>query len=182
MNCLSKKVEGYLLDFERSPKASYPFYVSKLALEYAFQLPSSVKIIVLFREEGTLKGKQVRVERYKKDKLQIIPKEKETMVLREDTDIRQWALFCQNAMYFLADETIEEEKKETYCFKTVEDPRGRPAVKEICLPQREAQKINIMEYLAGHGSGILAFIQQNERTYEPAARIVSIRLRGEKAQ
>lgn len=176
MDNLSKKVERYLLDFEKDPKASFPFYVSNRALEYAFHLPAAVKIIVLYKDGGKTKAKRVRMERYKKDDLQIIPNEKETMEIGDSTDRRKWAVFCENARHFFADERVDT--AEWYCFQSLQNPRGRPGIKTIRLEDGSGKNLSVMEYLRKHGSEIMAFVQQKEMSYEPAARMVSIRLGG----
>lgn len=172
MNSLSAKIEKHLLDFERNPKESFPFYVSKISLEYAFNLPSTIKVIVLYKENMKLRAKKVRMERYKKDGLKIIPKERGDI---EICDIKSFAVFCENAMFFIIDQTINAVEQEQYCFQNIKTEDARPEIWKTAFKQKDLQRTDVMKYLIEHRNELFAFIQQKEVSYQPIARIVSVR-------
>jgi hypothetical protein len=69
MNSLSKKVERYLLAFENNPRMSFPFFVSKVTVEYAYDLPATSKLVVLYKKGIHIRAKRIRLERYLKNEL-----------------------------------------------------------------------------------------------------------------
>ena len=160
MDAVSRKVERYLLAFEKNPKKSFPYYVSKVAVEYAFDLPSASKIIAVYQKDGAIRAKRVRMERYQKDGLQVIPKEQEDILLK---DRMEFIKFCQNAMHFLIEEGMEYQLP-------FEGANGlAPAVRRVGFGG------DVIGYLVRHGNEVLAFINQNERPYQPIAKVVSRR-------
>lgn len=93
----------------------------------------------------------------------------------EITDIKSLAAFCENAMYFVVDEQVNAAEQEQYCFQTAGNADDRPLLWRIKLQGKDLQKTGVMNYLAGHGNEIFAFIQQKDFPYQPIARLVSVR-------
>ncbi len=132
MNDLSSRVRSKLDAFS-SPKESFPYFVSRQALEYAYLLPRSGKVVcAIFNSSGEKKGWKLilyQYERYKKNYFKVELTEKETMItdyyLREKTP--EIISFFSNARHFFVFDKKERvvlpftAKCTTYYIHSVED-------------------------------------------------------------
>lgn len=162
LNKVSKNVEEKLLAFKENPRKSFPFFVSKVAVEYAYNIPATSKIVVLYNDKSGISAKKYRVERYMKNELRIIFNEKGVMKISDDADFIR---FCDNVMYFLIDSMI------SYNIPFKPDETDDFAVKNI-----EVNENDIDALLQRHCNEVMAFIQQNSKNFQPIAKIVSHRL------
>lgn len=168
LNHVSKNIESCLLRFEQNPKASFPFFVSRAAVEYAFDLPSSKKIVVLYKDsKEQIRAKRVRMERYRKNDLRIIPNEKGDMAVGESESQREELIrFCENTMHFLIQEGIGWSLPFT-------------GGEEDCFFTRSAVfgEESVISYLTKHSNEVMAFLQQGEYGYQPINKTVEKRLK-----
>lgn len=162
LNKVSENVEEKLLSFGENPRKSFPFFVSKVSVEYAYNIPATSKIIVLYKNDSSVMAKKYRVERYMKNELKIVFNEKGGMKVHDAADFIR---FCDNIMYFLIDSNID------YHIPFMPDEKDDYVVKNI-----EVNGVDIDVFLQSHCNEVMAFIQQNAKIYHPAAGIVSHRL------
>lgn len=162
MDGITSRIEQYLLAFGENPRKSFPFFVSKVAVEYAYDLPATVKLIVIYGKGTQIRAKRLRLERYLKNALKIVPVEKADIEIKDND---QFILFCENVMHFLIDSSLEE-----YSLPFSQSAVIKPAIRRIDFAGEK-----IMEYINDHSNELMAFISQNEYAYQPSAKIVSMR-------
>ena len=162
LNGLSKKVERYLVDFKENPRKSFPFFVSKVTVEYAYDLPSTTKIIVIYGDHNHIMAKKVRMERYLKNDLKINPVDKGGI---EISDNKEFIAFCENIIYFFIDESVGD-----YALPFGDIPGMGPIKKDIHLAGDDA-----MTYLSNHSNEVMAFVNKEQYPYQPIAKVVSER-------
>lgn len=160
INNVSKNVEDKLLAFENNPRKSFPFFVSKVSVEYAYNIPSTSKIIVLFNEKNGITAKKYRVERYMKNDLKIIFNEKGVLSFKSTDEL---ILFCENIMYFLIDGDVDYQLP------------FLPSENDPYVMRTANIGDNADDYLQNHSNEVMAFIQQNPRQYQPTAKTVTKR-------
>ena len=105
MNMLSRKIETHLDLFRGNPKDSYPYFVSAEALRYAYEVPRSGKVILIYPTKTQWVVKRYHYTNYLQDdtvQLNLLS----TQVLafaenRRDETIRKLILFCENVSCFL---------------------------------------------------------------------------------
>ena len=162
MNGLSKKVEKYLLNFKDNPRMSFPFFVSKVTVEYAYDLPSTTKIIVIYGDNNHIMAKKVRMERYLKNDLKINPVDKGGI---EISDNNEFIAFCENIIYFFIDESVGD-----YALPFGDIPCMGPLIRKI-----ELAGDDVMTYLSNHSNEVMAFVNKEQYPYQPVAKVVSER-------
>ena len=162
MNSLSKKVERYLLAFGNNPRKSFPFFVSRISVEYAYDLPATSKLIVIYRKQNQIRAKKIRLERYMKNGLKIVPIEKEDIMIQ---DKMSFIRFCENVMHFYIDILLTD----------FELPFSKKSLESLARRKVNFEGLDIMKYLCSNSSEIMAFISQNEFIYQPIAKVVSER-------
>ena len=165
MNEISIKVEKYLLNFKNNPKDSFPFFVSKVAVEYAYNLPRARKLIVVYSgDDGSIYAKKLRVERYIKDNLKISIKDNGDILIK---NTNEFIMFCENAMHFLIEDGINYELpfhmlgKESHLERKVKFDNGFTK-----------------DYLENHLNEIIAFVKQGDYTYQPINKVIEMRKKG----
>ena len=99
MNNLSREIESKLLAFETEPKDSWPFFVSVRALQFAYNIPVSLRLIVVYKKNGDLYANRYKLKRFKKDMqdLRIEPESGSEPIL----DDNSFTMFCSNAYCFI---------------------------------------------------------------------------------
>ena len=158
---VSGNVEEKLTAFENNPRKSFPFFVSKVAVEYAYNIPATSKIVVIYRGKSGLTARKYRVERYMRNDLKIIFNEKGELKVGDDIEMIR---FCENIMYFLIDRNanyllpFKSDKDDDYVERSI-----------------DISKNDVESFLQGHSNEIMAFIQQNQKSYRPIAKIMSHR-------
>lgn len=164
LNKVSRNVEEKLIAFEVNPRKSFPFFVSKVSVEYAYNIPATSKIAVIYNGKSGLTAKKYRVERYMKNDLKIIFIEKGELIVCDDIELIR---FCENIMYFLIDD------KMNYQLPFKPDENDNYVVRNIDIAEK-----NMDAFLQEHSNEVMAFIQQNPRQYQPITKIMSHRYDG----
>lgn len=72
MNQISLEIKEKLREFKQNPQNSYPYFVSKVAVEYAYRIPETIKIITLSTENNYIVCKKYRVENKKESNSKIV--------------------------------------------------------------------------------------------------------------
>ena len=112
---ISAKVKKYLGDFQEKPHHSYPFYVSREAYRYTFDLPRTGKLIVVLpgRNEHSLILEKFRIQRFqdtisdtqKNLSFKSISNGKEAnpqeFDLSTEKGQRDCIIFCDNILHFI---------------------------------------------------------------------------------
>lgn len=162
INRVSKIIEDRLVAFEANPRKSFPFFVSKVSVEYAYNIPSTSKVIVIYRNGTELCACKYRIERYMKNDLEIFFNEKGSCPADNG---ETFVKFCENVMYFFVENGAD------FCFPFTSDEYDPYVVRSI-----PAVTGDINSYLKEHANEFLAFIQQKPIQYIPAHGVVSHRL------
>lgn len=98
LNNLSQEIKGYLDQFEKNPKNSFPYFVSKEAVSYAFDLPSTVKIILLTPSSQGYTAEKFRLERYLSNDSQLNPKHRGSHIVEKT---KAFVKFCEDIIFFV---------------------------------------------------------------------------------
>ena len=168
MDSISHKVGEKLLSFRDDPKKSYPYYVSKEAVHYAFDVPNRKKFIIIHRdiiggEEKTL-AEKMTVTRYKKDDHRILFTDSSSFII---DDALEFIKFSENVRYFIClDEDFvfpwDIDEKREYIMN---DVNITGSIEDYCRLSEQ----RIISFVEGRKNG--------EFNYEPAARIIRQRIR-----
>lgn len=104
MDKLSAKIREYLEAFEDGYHLSYPYYVSKRAYNFAFQLPQTFKAMTIQRKSDGILAKKFRISRKVK---QVEGKDNITVenfaekTFPEPLNRQEFIGFCDNLEYFI---------------------------------------------------------------------------------
>lgn len=111
MNALSEKIEEYLDLFGGRAKDSFPYFVSMEALRYAYEIPRSGKVMLLYQTATKWNLKKYQYTNYlKNEKIQLNFLAAQDIPVAENhrpETIKKMTLFCENVTCFL----IADEKK-----------------------------------------------------------------------
>lgn len=97
MNYVADKVYKKLDSFSE-PKTSFPFFVSKLSMQYAYNAPRSGKFIYIEEIGSNIVFTKYKYTKNKKDDNNIILSEKGEF--KELNDLNSLIIFCENVKYF----------------------------------------------------------------------------------
>lgn len=157
LNELAQEVKSYLERFAKDPRLSYPYYVSEVAIKYAFDLPRTIKLVVIYNDkEGRPSAARFRIERLKRDAYSVKAVVSASMVL--DNSREKFIEFCENSMYFWISPSVNFRLP----FSLDKEPYG--AVKTSELP--EGITVSELEkYLTEKGHELLVFAENREFNY-----------------
>lgn len=169
MNKISQEIKVYLDSFSEDPKNSYPYFVSKRAIAYAYDIPSTVKIIVLTSKNGVSMAHKVRFERDVNKKGENGEftfrgiKEGETHKLEQSVS---FVRFCGNVRYFVDTDNLKPflsffHKEKDLCWK---------------LPDKMEENESLTSFLTRQKEPIMEEIEKNEKSYEAPAGVARDRL------
>lgn len=96
------KIRAKLADFADGYHKSYPWYVSREAFSFAFELPTTFKIIVARDEHGQLRMEKYRLSRKQQGPVTVNLKESVTLAQPvSHDDAIKCILFCSNVLHFV---------------------------------------------------------------------------------
>ena len=106
LNNLSQKIKNKLGAFRNKHRDSFPYYVSKDAFDFTFNLPRTEKLIIVRPVGNALKLTRYRLERYIKNEnervvLKPILDKNNTNELIYRSNIEECICFCQNIRHFV---------------------------------------------------------------------------------
>ena len=106
LNNLSQKIKNKLGAFRNKHRDSFPYYVSKDAFDFTFNLPRTEKLIIVRPVGNALKLTRYRLERYIKNEnervvLKPILDKDNTNELIFKSNIEECICFCQNIRHFV---------------------------------------------------------------------------------
>ena len=170
MNQISARVGQKLLDFRSSPKKSFPYYVSKEAVHYAFDVPNRKKFIIIYQKQQKrtqsriLTAVKMVVTRYRKDDNRIFFANDAEY---EITYAVGFVKFSENVRYFVC-------LTEIYAI-----PWKINFFRESVLQDKYTQS-SIEDYCREHEQKLISFIEgreNGEMYYEPIVKMIKERLR-----
>ncbi len=164
LNNLSKKIKLQLGAFKEKPQKSFPYYVSKEAYLFAFNLPRTAKIILIRRAGQIFLFEKFRAERFGEvltsgEGKTLIFNSKEEKNFPLDTRENKIACieFCDNVEYFILAEGVN--------FADIEFlPRGENFTKKIDGAVDTAAK-----FLQAHDTEILIWLRDMQGEYQYTA-------------
>lgn len=114
LNKLSAEIKEKLGAFTEKPQKSFPFYVSKEAYTYAFNLPQTAKIILIRRARGKFLFEKFRAERFSEvltsdsgKKLIFNPKGAKNFSLDTRENVIDCIAFCDNIEFFILAKNVD---------------------------------------------------------------------------
>lgn len=111
LNNISSEIEQILLKFGKKPKDCYPFFVSKISVDYAYDAPKTGKIIIVYEHDGSVYASKFRVSRKQKDDYQIIVTQNQEIPeikISNDTML-DFIRYCENIIHFWIDSKLDKE-------------------------------------------------------------------------
>lgn len=108
MDGLSREIETMLMRFSNRPKDSYPFFVSKRAVDYAYDAPKTGKIILMYPREEGMYASKFRVSRKQKDNYQVVVVQNEELPeleIKHDS-LLEFVRYSENIMHFWIDSRL----------------------------------------------------------------------------
>lgn len=163
MDTLSRKIEKHLNDFANDPKYSFPFYVSRVAVEYAFNVPKASKIILIHNKNSNTYVSKFRLERFKTNNFSVNAIEKGSEAITSD---EAFVSFCENIHYFFIDSSTNF----IMPFSTVDDVKTFSQTVTL-------NELSPLEFINSTQNSILTFIQSNSVDYVAPAKSISYRLK-----
>lgn len=157
MDDVSIKIKKYLDNFKTNPKKSFPYFVSKVTVEYAFNLPQTAKIIAIFNGDNNIIANKYRLERYLKNDNKVLATITGTHII--DSNDKDFINFCENIQYFFISNNY------ILPFNTVVIPT-------FISRDINADNANIDNNI----NQILKFVGDNETPYQAIARVITTRL------
>ncbi|MGL5356209.1 MAG: hypothetical protein ACRC0F_11115 [Cetobacterium sp.] len=154
MNKISLKIKDTLLSFEKNPQNSFPYFVSKVTLEYAYKIPETIKIITIIGNRKTLSCRKYRI---KKMKNEVVVSEVQNLFkgnfdLTSEEGIELFSIYCGNIQHFFIYSDGDEENNKKYLLD--ED------FKMIFLEKKRVE--NETKYLLQNITKIEKFISDNK--------------------
>ena len=161
MHEVEKTVRKKLDAFKENPRKSKPFYVSEVALSYAFGLPETMKFIALERLENGTYAQQYRLER--KKGIIVFNLTKEMNYSPENPkEVIEFIKWSGNVRHFIM--CSEGEPKEILPF-TEENVIYMPKA----IP-------DTMSHLYSNKNTIYAFLRESQVTYNSPIQVIKKRL------
>lgn len=153
MDAISEEIEGILLKFGKKPKDSYPYFVSKMAVDYAYNAPITGKIILIYQKNDGTYASKFRITRKQKDDYQIIVTQNaENPEVKIEGNLLDFILYCENVMHYWIDSKVTE---------------GLPwNTEEEKIYVREIQTESISQFALSHASELFTFLDKNEVPYQ----------------
>lgn len=163
-NKSEKGIRDYLTDFELSPRKSFPFYVSKVAIEYAFKIPKRFKVIIIYLENNVLYAKKIVLSRFlKNDNKLFIQKELDKTRFASNFDFIK---FCENVSFFFVDSGLRNQ------FKLNFNPRSDNYNFILYL---KGLKEDCKSFISEYSAEIVSFLVEHESPYISAYKLVELR-------
>lgn len=150
LNAISEEIEQALLSFEKKPKNSFPYFVSKQSVDYAYDAPKTGKVVILYKQGNNIYASKFRVSRKQKNNCQVIitqnPEEPNIRVTKDT--MFEFVKYCENIMHFWIDNRIEKDLP-------------WDCTKEF-ISKREIDEKNINDYAIKYSMELFTFINKNE--------------------
>lgn len=168
MNEISHKVGFRISEFENGYKRSYPFYVSKEACKFAFDVPNKKKFVIIY-SKTKYKTKQIlavklNVTRYKKDDYKVLFSGEGEFIIN---DAKSFIIFADNSRYFI------NLAAESFMIPWRIDPSREYVLND------EMKFENVTDYCSCNEQKIISFVEgreNGEMNYESPAKIIKQRL------
>lgn len=142
MNQISLEIKEKLRDFKQNPQNSYPYFVSKVAVEYAYRIPETIKVITLSVEDNSIFCRKYRVEKEKNSGHKFVKgiqgEATRKFNFAEEADRSKFGEYCGNVQHFFIYSDGNEEMIKEYL---LEDD-FKMMLAENKRPEKEAEYLN----------------------------------------
>ena len=178
MNNVSRNVKNKLSAFQEKPHHSFPYYVSKVAYQFAFGLPRTAKIIFVYRVGNKVGLEKFRVTRFNDtitisgkilDFKPIIPiTESNPSLFEIQTGEEKAKLirFCENIEFFVLDKGINKDILPFHIEKRF-----------VFESKNEERRHKTVEWLEDHDTEILVWLKSCQNFYQYTAPLKRIKER-----
>lgn len=171
MNQISQEIKKKLDLFRDNPQKSYPYYVSKTAVSYAFDVPRTLKLMVIRQNAHGKFGTIYRIQRLVKNDRAIEVKAVGTHPVESTSSFIK---FCANITCFL---DLQGQALELG-FYTSSLPNSKDVlVHPMSLTNPWDGKENIISYLKKNKQEVVAEMTKHETAYQGTVTLQSIRLK-----
>ncbi|MGL5982119.1 MAG: AHH domain-containing protein [Cetobacterium sp.] len=142
MNQISLEIKEKLRDFKQNPQNSYPYFVSKVAVEYAYSIPETIKVITLSAANDSVFCRKYRVENEKNSDHKFVKGIQGEGIRKfnfsEEIDRSKFGEYCGNVQHFFIYSGENEEIIKEYL---LEDD-FKITLPENSRPEKEAEYLN----------------------------------------
>ncbi|MGL5963228.1 MAG: AHH domain-containing protein [Fusobacteriaceae bacterium] len=142
MNQISLEIKEKLRDFKQNPQNSYPYFVSKVAVEYAYSIPETIKVITLSAANDSVFCRKYRVENEKNSDHKFVKGIQGEGIRKfnfsEEIDRSKFGEYCGNVQHFFIYSSENEEIIKEYL---LEDD-FKIMLPENSRPEKEAEYLN----------------------------------------
>lgn len=149
MNDISNEIENALKKFSVHPKDSYPYFVSKMAVDYAYDAPKTGKIIFVYYKNGSVYASKFRVSRKRSNDYRIVVTQNDEvpyLKISDDT-LLEFVRYSENIIHFWIDSRIE---------------RGLPwNIDDEYIIRKDIDGNDIYKYACNHATELFTFIDKN---------------------
>lgn len=151
-NEISGEVGKKLCDFSKQPKASYPFFVSKVSVDYAYGAPKTGKVILIYKKGNDIFASKFRISRKQKDdyKIKIVQNQEIPELKVDDEHLLEFVRYCDNTILFWIDNDIDTMLPWKYDKDKIE--------------KRNIDGENIEKFAIQNATELFAFMDTNEVT------------------
>lgn len=152
MDETSREIEEMLMRFSKKPKDCYPYFVSKMSVDYAYDAPKTGKIILVYKKGEDIYASKFRVSRKQKDNYQVmVVQNQELPELKiEKNTLQEFVRYCENIMHFWIDIGIDD------------------ALPWNCSSEFISNRLidgsNIYKFACDNATELFTFIDKNEMT------------------
>lgn len=169
MNQISQNIKEKLDLFQENSKKSYPYYVSSVALSFAFDIPATLKLMVITHTAKGINGEIYRIKRLAKNDraIHLTPV---GCHLVEPTS--SFVKFCSNVTFFL---DLERQPLELGFYPSQGFKSSDLFVYPLTLSKHWDNSTSISTYLQENCHELLAEMSKYENAYQGASSVQSIR-------
>ena len=178
MNHISLNVKSKLMAFQEKPHHSFPYYVSKVAYQFAFGLPRTAKIVLVYKAGNKIVLEKYRVTRFNdtitegwktldfKTIKPSVGSNPSFFELKTNEDKAGIIQFCENIEFFILDDGL---KKEILPFHI--------ELGFALEPENWEKTGKRIEWLEDHSTEILVWLRDCQNSYQYTAPLKKIRER-----
>lgn len=152
LNEISGEIETSLNRFAKQPKNSYPFFVSKVSVDYAYGAPKTGKVILIYQKGNAVFASKFRISRKQKDdyKIKVVQNQDIPEMKVDDEHMLDFIRYCDNTILFWIDKKNDMVLPWKY---------SKDKIERRCIDGE-----NIENYAIQNATELFAFMDTNEVT------------------
>lgn len=146
----SYEIEQMLLKFAARPKDSYPYFVSKVSVDYAYDAPKTGKLMILYNKKGEIYASKFRISRKQKNgyAVVIMPNEEQPYLKITKDGLHEFVRYSENIMHFWIDSRMK------FCLPWV--------CTDEYINKRIIDGDDVYQFACQNASELFTFIDKNE--------------------